>query len=1010
MPPLAPDTIVPGLGLTPTNIGTTLAQTDSQLPQAGVTSALRPKVPGYEILGELGRGGMGVVYKARQLGLNRTVALKMILSGGHAGAADLTRFRSEAEAVARLQHPNIVQIHEVGEHDGLPYFSLEYVGGGTLASKLNGTPWAAPRAARLAETLARAMDVAHRAGIVHRDLKPANVLLTDDGTPKVTDFGIAKQLDSLQGLTQSGAILGTPSYMAPEQASGQGDRVGPAADVWALGVVLYEMLTGRTPFRAATPLDTMLQVVHAEPVSPVRLAAGVPRDLETICLKCLQKEPAKRYASAAELADDLRCYLDNRPISARPAGAVERAVKWARRRPALAALAATVVLAAGVIAAGGLWAYAAVTREAADAHKAEAAAAAAAELGRQRQVRLCVADGTRLLDAGDPCGAALWFAEALRLDEGRPDREQMHRKRLGAVLALCPSLDQVWAHDGPVLCAAFTPDGRRVVTSAGDGTARVWDAATGGPLTGPLAHGGPVALGRLSPDGRRLLTAGPAGDCRVWDADAGRLLRAIPAGAAPAAAAFHPSGRALALATEAGLRVWDADSGVPASPPLAHEGVVTELTFNADGSLLLSAGPDGTARLWDAATYAPAAPPMAHGAPIQSAEFSPDGTRVVTGGTDGVARVWDARTGKPLPGQPVRTRGPLNQASFGPDGHRLVTAGDNRAAQVWDAASGEDVGPQMRHGSKVLAAAFSADGRWVVTASDDLSARVWDAATAAPASPLLRHNGSPTDIAFGAGGRSVLTASRDGLARLWRLPESPAPAPPATHVPESAAAREASSRDGRLVVTFNAGSVAQVLRADDRRPLTPALRHGAPVTVAAFNPAGDVVVTGACDGSVQAWDVRDGTPRWSAAPRHASKALAVAFSPDGTRVATGGDDNTVLVRDAASGRPVAPAVRCDGSVIHVAFSDAGDVLFAACVDGTSRVWDAATGEPLTPQLPAWDGRPWHDDLPADGRPTAELVTLAEVLSGARIAEDGGLTRLTPSELREQWARLPKRQH
>jgi serine/threonine-protein kinase len=296
-----------------------------------------PPLPGYEIVGELGRGGMGVVYLARQQSLDRLVALKMILAGGHASDLDLIRFRTEAAAVARLQHPNIVQVYEVGEHNGLPYFSLELCGGGSLAAKLREHPLPASQAAELVATLARAIHEAHQRGIVHRDLKPANVLLTADGTPKISDFGLAKQLDSQVGRTQTGAIVGTPSYMAPEQAEGKSRGVGPATDVYALGAILYELLTGRPPFQAETPLDTAMKVVSEEPVPPRRLRPKLARDLETICLKCLEKEGRRRYASALELAEDLRRQLDGEPILARPLGPAGRLARWARLRPALAA-------------------------------------------------------------------------------------------------------------------------------------------------------------------------------------------------------------------------------------------------------------------------------------------------------------------------------------------------------------------------------------------------------------------------------------------------------------------------------------------------------------------------------------------------------------------------------------------------------------------------------------------------------------------------------------------------
>jgi hypothetical protein len=333
------------------------SEAETLAPAAAPGGAAPPEnVPGYDLLGVLGRGGMGVVYEARQVAADRVVALKMILHGGHADDDALARFRTEAKAIARLQHPHIVQVYEVGEHAGLPYFSLEFCPGGSLERKLAGTPLPATEAARLVEVLARAMHAAHREHIIHRDLKPANVLLAADGTPKVTDFGLAKKLDAA-GPTQSNAVMGTPSYMAPEQAGGRGKEVGPAADVYALGAILYECLTGRPPFRGPTTLDTLVQVLSDEPVPPRQLQSTTPKDLETICLKCLHKEPGKRYATAEALAEDLRRFQAGEPILARPAGSVERAVKWIRRRPAVSALLAAAAVLAVATAGSILYAF-----------------------------------------------------------------------------------------------------------------------------------------------------------------------------------------------------------------------------------------------------------------------------------------------------------------------------------------------------------------------------------------------------------------------------------------------------------------------------------------------------------------------------------------------------------------------------------------------------------------------------------------------------------------------------
>ncbi len=313
-----------------------------------------PVVEGYQFLSVLGHGGMGVVYKARQEKLNRCVALKMIRAGNLAGPEDLARFRIEAEVMARQRHPHIIQIFDIGEAGGLPYVALELLDGGSLDTRLGGSPQPGSAAAGLLATLARAVHAAHRAGIIHRDLKPSNVLFDSGGTPRITDFGLAKRLEE-DGYTATGQVLGSPSYIPPEQALGQAKDVGPAADIYALGAILYEMLTGRPPFKGMSAVETVMQVIHDDPVPPSSLQNQVPRDLETICLKCLEKEPGKRYATAQDLADDLDRYLSDRPIQARPTPALERGLKWARRRPIASFLMAFGGVLLAMLVGTGLW-------------------------------------------------------------------------------------------------------------------------------------------------------------------------------------------------------------------------------------------------------------------------------------------------------------------------------------------------------------------------------------------------------------------------------------------------------------------------------------------------------------------------------------------------------------------------------------------------------------------------------------------------------------------------------
>jgi serine/threonine protein kinase/Tfp pilus assembly protein PilF len=378
---------------------------------------------GYEILKLLGRGGMGVVYLARQTALKRLVALKMIRRGERHGKQELVRFRIEAEAIARLQHANIVQVYDIGEQAGQPFFSMEYVEGGSLDKKLAHKPQAPRDAAQMVRQLAEAMDAVHQAGIVHRDLKPANVLLMKDGTPKITDFGLAKRLDDDSGETRTGAVMGTPSYMAPEQALGLTEAVGPLVDVYALGAILYEMLTGRPPFRGASIYDIIDQIKQAEPVPPRRQQPRVPRDLETICLRCLHKEPARRYASAAALADDLRRFLEGETILARPAGLWERGLKFARRKPwIVAAWAATAALVLSLFGGGGYYLYRRNLDLTAELKKRD-------ELDQKRgQATLLLLTGTEAMRQSDWLKAEAAAKEALALVGSEPGLEDLRTR------------------------------------------------------------------------------------------------------------------------------------------------------------------------------------------------------------------------------------------------------------------------------------------------------------------------------------------------------------------------------------------------------------------------------------------------------------------------------------------------------------------------------------------------------------------------------------------------------
>jgi tRNA A-37 threonylcarbamoyl transferase component Bud32 len=711
------------------------AQTQATLPPKppgdGDTLSAAVAIPGYEVQGELGRGGMGVVYKARQVRANRIVALKMILTGVHAAEAERRRFLAEAEAVARVQHPNIVQIHEVGEHDGHPYFSLEFCPGGSLAAKLDGTPLPPPEAAGLVEVLARAVQAAHEAGVIHRDLKPANVLLAADGTPKVTDFGLAKKLGDAAGQTASGAIVGTPSYMAPEQAAGQSKEVGAPADVYALGAVLYECPTGRPPFKAATPLDTMLQVVGEEPVPPRQLQPKTPVDLETICLKRLQKEPRKRYAGATTLAEDLRRFQAGEPISARPVSALERAVKWARRRPTVAALygllAAVLILGPG--GGGALWLW----WRAETALEGEQRAKMRENEARDRLDQLAYVRRISLAEVY--CHGGQHQAAGAVLDECPPERcqwEWRYLKRLSDSKPGENSAERTVTVAVPGFIGQrppFSPDGRQIAGGNGT-TVKVWETTTGRECLALQGHADRICCVAYSPDGKRLVSGSKDGVIKVWDAAAGQeLLSWKLAGQKRVfAVAISPDSEYVACQPLKGPgTIWSLITGQQKVTLQANSPFATCIAFSPTGDRL--AGTDilhGRVTVWDAATGQEliAINPLEEGIPAFGLTFSPDGKQIACGRGDKSVKVWDAVTGREEATFYGHTSS-VYSVAFSPDGKRLVSGSADGTVKLWDVTTARDV-ISLQGPVTVVYVSFSADGNRIVSGSSS-KLTYWDA-------------------------------------------------------------------------------------------------------------------------------------------------------------------------------------------------------------------------------------------------------------------------------------------
>ncbi|MCI0743225.1 MAG: protein kinase [Gemmataceae bacterium] len=957
--PLTPDpspSRARGADTSPTAAGLSFSTIDGG---ASGTAPGAPAIPGYEILERLGHGGMGVVYRARQKSLGRIVALKMVLAGVHARPEQLSRFRHEAEAVARLPHPNIVQIHEVGEHDGRPFLSLEYVEGGGLDKKLGGAPQPARDAARLVETLARAIHHAHTQGVIHRDLKPANVLLSADGAPKVTDFGLARFGEG-SGQTQSGDILGTPSYMAPEQAAGQGSTVGPAADVYALGAILYELLAGRPPFRAENPFETLVQVMVQEPVAVRSLQPRVQRDLETICLKCLQKSPHKRYASAADLADDLRRFQDGKPILARPTPFWERTWKWARRRPALALLYAVSAAALVAVALYNFWLQDALS----DANTARKAAETASEQRRQQLVQALIADGARQLDDGDFFAALLPFAQAYSLDHKNLERADIHRLRLTSILRQCPRLAQFWPHDADVRQAEFSADGRRVLTVAGN-TAHLWDAGTGAEAAKSLVQGKMITAAALGPDGQRVAIATDDKTVQVYDAaNSERLGPLLSFQDAVVRVAFSANGKRLLTATrgpidQGRIQTWEVLTGTPASAPVTTTaGTLSDIVVSADARFAATADyvkSKGVLTIWDVAGARPAFEARELPAAVTQIRFSLDGGRVAAAVADGATRVWDCAAGKEIAKLPHKLPQHL---AFSPDGRRLATAGIDGVARIWDIASSKELAI-LRHGRALTHAvdhvAFSPDGLYMVTAARDKTARVWDAATGNAITPPLWHGDKLHLASFSPDGRMVLTAGGDGSVRLWDLASGRLATPPLDH--EDAVVHASFSQDGRLAVTGGSDRIARIWDVASGRAQGVDLVHTHKLFYAALTTDGRVVTTGENnsrgEGEASVWDAagkllfrRATAQRVKGVPEADDTVRRAWFSPDGRWLLAVDRAGAAQVWDVAAQKPMTQILELGSGVTGVSFSaDGRYVLTETFLPELTVRALGATGEP-----------------------------------------------------------------
>ncbi len=902
-------------------------------PEAAWPAEELPRMVGkFRVTALLGQGAFGIVYRAEDTELERTVTLKVPRAGYFRSPEEASRFLREARSAARLCHPGIVQVHEVTEVEGMPCIVREYIEGRALDGLLSGGRWSLEKGARLAEEVAEALDHAHRQGVIHRDVKPENIIVDGAGHAHVTDFGLARREEGEVTITVDGQVLGTPAYMSPEQAAGDQDRVDGRSDVYSLGVVLYELITGERPF-AGTRNMVLHQVLHDEPRPPRRLNDRIPRDLETICTVAMQKERIRRYASAGDLRDDLRRFLRGEPIRARPVGRAEAALRWCRRNPVVAALTAAIALLVLVVTAGSI--AAAFRFKDAEWKEKEAGrrVSMALEVSRRRLVRLNVASGTRIFEAGDRFGALPYLAEALRDEREEPEARILHRLRLLSTIDRCPRLVGVWRHRGEVSLVAFSPDGRLVLCASrdpasGEGLVSSYDLETGGPACRPWAHPAPVTALQSSPEGLHVLTACADGGIRIWEVSSGRSVRGLQHGTSCSHAEYSPDGSlVLSVGPDGSARVWSAASGGPIAD-LRHEHGLEGGTFSPDGRRVATACFD-TAVIWDlekgerlvTVRHEPAER-------IIHLRFSPDGKRLATAGFQRAARVWDAATGWPIGEPMVHGRG-VTRVAFSPDGKRLATSSWDRG-RIWDAATGAPLTPPMKEQCDQISAAFSPDGRYVVTTSGfQRTATVWDAHGGEVAFPEVLHSRIAWHAAFHPQGHLLLTAGGDGMVRLWDLSRG---RPKSCQVPRSAAARGVEvSVDGRHLVVPSKDKAARIIRADTGAVVA-RLEHGSTVGRAIFRPGRPQVLTSGNDGLVVLWDFETGDRLYAVTAGPEGAAPGVEFDPTGELLLTRDDPRAVTLRDAATGAPRSGCPRLASAAV-LAFSGDGRRLCSRAADG-----------------------------------------------------------------------------